>query len=155
MSDVLAKFIKSIEFSPSRTSKRPSYIDPNLLAPSTTHVYIRINKRQPPLYPAYMGPYQIIKRHAKYFEVNMRTHIDRVSIDRLKPAYLSIDTLNRDASIVVRSPESSPMTADHHSPFIDATHQNPSSPMMSPQVHTRRGRRVQMPSRFSEYETNF
>ena len=95
-SDNLAKFISSIKFSPTRSARRPSWVDPNLLDPSTTHVYVLIEKRQPPLFPAFMGRYQVIKRFSKYFELNMRTHIDRVSIDRLKRAYLNINILNEN-----------------------------------------------------------
>ena len=134
--------------------------DPKLLDPSTTHVYIRIDKRQPPLFPAYMGPYQVVKRFSKYFELNMRTHIDRVSIDRLKPAYLSMSILNENLqpSAAEELPFQSPprVTSPIHLNFQeDIEPQESSSSLMSPQVFTRRGRRVNFPRRFSEYQTSF
>ena len=99
-SDNLAKFIHSIKFFKSRTSNHPTYVDRALLNPATTHVYFRVDRRLPPLHPTYTGPYQVIQRHNKYFELNMRTHTERVTIDRLKPAYLSISTLNQSSSSV-------------------------------------------------------
>ena len=159
-SDNLAKFISNIKFSPTRPARRPSWVDPKLLDPSTTHVYIRIDKRQPPLFPAYMGPYQVVKRFSKYFELNMRTHIDRVSIDRLKPAYLSMSILNENLqpSAAEELPFQSPprVTSPIHLNFQeDIEPQESSSSLMSPQVFTRRGRRVNFPRRFSEYQTSF
>ena len=150
-SDNLAAFIRSIKFSPARASKRPSYIDPKLLDIATTHVYVRIDKRQPPLYPSYMGPYQIVNRNRKYFELNMRTHAERVSIDRLKPAYLSVDTLNQSVGQQIPSSFSSPDPVELRSLKADPPHQSSTSS----QVFTRRGRRVNPPIRFADYETDF
>ena len=105
----LATFISNVQFSSPRATNRPSYIDPKLMDPTTTHVYIRIAKRQPPLHPAYLGPYQIVDRHPKYFEINMRTHVERVTIDRLKPAYLSISTLNQETDRTQHASSQSPI----------------------------------------------
>ena len=104
----LATFISNVQFSPPRATNRPSYIDPKLMDPTTTHIYIRIAKRQPPLHPAYLGPYQIVDRHPKNFEINMRTHVERVTIDRLKPAYLSISTLNQETDRTQHAPSQKP-----------------------------------------------
>ena len=65
-----------------------------ILSPATTHVYIRVNCLKPPLHPGYKGPYRVVKRFRKYFEVDIRTHVERISIDRLKTAYSSIELLN-------------------------------------------------------------
>ena len=35
-----------------------------------------------------MGPFKILKKHGKYCELDIRGKIDKVSVDRLKPAYL-------------------------------------------------------------------
>ena len=84
----------SMKFSPARQTNRPFYVDPNLLDPATTHVYIRVDCHKPPLHPADKGPYRVVKRFRKYFEVDIRTHVERISVDRLKTAYLSIELLN-------------------------------------------------------------
>ena len=159
----LATFISNVQFSPPRTTNRPSYIDPKLIDPTTTHVYIRIAKRQPPFHPAYLGPYQIVDRHPKYFEINMRTHVERVTIDRLKPAYLSISTLNQETDRTQHASSQSPicpLDEELQFPSVDdeVEHQcsSPTSlATQSPQVFTRGGRRVRLPSRFSEYDTHF
>lgn len=56
-----------------------------------THVYILVKKVQPSLSNPYEGPYEVVKRHTKFFTVRRFTRIGtqdvNVSIDRLKPAF--------------------------------------------------------------------
>ena len=52
-----------------------------------SHVYVRVDRVQPPLQPAYSGPYPVLQRHEKYFTILMNGKEDTVTIDRLKPAY--------------------------------------------------------------------
>ena len=67
--------------------------------PQTTHVFVRQNARVPPLHPAYKGPYKILLKSEKFFLLDYITHTDRVSIDRLKPAFLSLrNVLNASLS---------------------------------------------------------
>ena len=80
-SDNLAKFIQSIKFFPSRTSKHPSYVDPALFDPTTTHVYVRADRHLPPFHLTYTEPNQMIERHCKYFELNLRTNTECVTLD--------------------------------------------------------------------------
>ena len=156
-SDNLAKFIQSIKFFPSRTSNHPTYVDPALFNPATTHVYIRVDRRLPPLHPTYTGPYQVIQQHNKYFELNMRTHTERVTIDRLKPAYLSISTLNQNSSFI-QSHLPTTVEVNLQTPLSnsDSPHINtPRQPSITPQTYTRRGRKINVPSRYADYETDF
>ena len=53
-----------------------------------THVFIRRDARAPPLTRPCQGPFKVVKSSEKYFEVNIRGKVDRVSIDRLKRAHL-------------------------------------------------------------------
>ena len=156
-SDNLAKFIQSIKFFPSRTSNHPTYVDPALFNPATTYVYIRVDRRLPPLHPTYTGPYQVIQRHNKYFELNMRTHTERVTIDRLKPAYLSISTLNQNSSFI-QSHLPTTVEVNLQTPLSnsDSPHINtPRQSSITPQTYTRRGRKINIPSRYADYETDF
>ena len=160
--DNLTNFISRVQFSPARSTRHSSYIDPKLLEPSTTHVYIRIDKRQPPLHPTYMGPYQVVKRHPKYFEINTRTHIERISIDRLKPAHLSLETLNRSTSnanhTLIRSPAFSGLTALPPPACDTAAQQSPTAHFEappSPEITTRGGRHIRRPLRFSQYDMHY
>ena len=156
-SDNLAKFIQSIKFFPSRTSNHPTYVVPALFNPATTHVYIRVDRRLPPLHPTYTGPYQVIQRHNKYFELNMRTHTERVTIDRLKPAYLSISTLNQNSSSI-QSHLPTTVEVNLQTPLSNSGSPHINTPRQSsitPQTYTRRGRKINVPSRYADYETDF
>ena len=82
-------------FAPRRTNKA-HYVDKALMAPSTTHVFIKIDSHRPPLYAVYKGPFRIIQRHPKYFVVDLRIYIDNISVDRLKVAHLSLEGLNHN-----------------------------------------------------------
>ena len=156
-SDNLAKFIRSVKFSPSRTSNHPTYVNPALFNPATTHVYIRVDRCLPPLHPTYTGPYQVIQRHNKYFELNLRTHTERVTIDRLKPAYLSISTLNQtSSSIESHLPTTVEVNLQTPLSNSDSPHINtPRQFSITPQTYTRRGRKINVPSRYADYETDF
>ena len=52
------------------------------------HVFIRNDTHRTPFTRPYRGPYQVIVRTAKTFKLKIHGQVDRVSIDRLKPAFL-------------------------------------------------------------------
>ena len=79
---------------PPRRVNRKSYLDKALFAPETTYVYIRRNAHRAPLQPVYDGPFKVVKKFFKYFVVDLRRHVDNVSIDCLKSAALSFSGLN-------------------------------------------------------------
>ena len=81
---------------PTRHNQRESYISPGLL--TSDYVFIRQDLVKPALSSPYRGPYKIIKRRNKAYQLNISGRIDWVSIDRLKPAYMepaSFDTYTR------------------------------------------------------------
>ena len=51
---------------------------------------VRLKALFSPTYPTYKGPYKILLKSEKLFLLDYITHTDRVSIDRLKPAFLSL-----------------------------------------------------------------
>lgn len=53
-----------------------------------THVYVRVDKVKASLEAPYTGPYKVIKKHAKYFDVEIKGKPQRITIDRLKPAFV-------------------------------------------------------------------
>ena len=87
-------YVTSLRFMPPRKNKRKSYLEKALFLPETTHVYVRNDSHRHPLQPTYQGPYKIISKNPKYFELDLRRGIDKVSIDRLKSATLSFKNLN-------------------------------------------------------------
>jgi len=57
---------------------------PTALAGATL-VYIRRGGAQPPLAPAYSGPFTVVQRGPKVFAVKIGNRVEAVTVDRLKP----------------------------------------------------------------------
>ncbi|UYV75795.1 hypothetical protein LAZ67_13001374 [Cordylochernes scorpioides] len=53
-----------------------------------SHVYLRRNLILPPLAPPYDGPYEVLFRKPKIYNLKIKKRSTCVSIDRLKPAFL-------------------------------------------------------------------
>ncbi|XP_076176651.1 uncharacterized protein LOC143151437 [Ptiloglossa arizonensis] len=58
---------------------------------TTTHVFVRHGGLKGALQPAYDGPYEVVERHLKHFNIRVKDRVVPVSLDRLKPAYLLQD----------------------------------------------------------------
>lgn len=67
--------------------KRESHVPNNL--GTTGYVYVRRDAHCRPLQRPYSGPYKIIEVHEKYFALDIDGRPENVSVDRLKPAYVS------------------------------------------------------------------
>ena len=78
---------KYIPCQPTFTDNRRRYTPPNLK--ECSHVFIRVDLKKPPLSPPYTGPYKVIERNEKTYKIDARGRYVWISIDRLKPAYLS------------------------------------------------------------------
>ena len=57
----------------------------------TKHVFVRRDARAPPLTRPYIGPFRVVRSGPKYFELDIKGKVDKVSIDRLKNANLPSD----------------------------------------------------------------
>ena len=68
---------------------------------SAKFVFVRRDARAPPLTRPYTGPFRVITRHEKYFEIDMNGKKDTVSVDRLKPAFIEETT---DSAVVCYGP---------------------------------------------------
>lgn len=75
--------------SPKYHGKQSSYVPGNLA--STGYVYVRRDAYKQPLQRPYDGPYRIIECHDKYYVLDINGKIDKISIDRLKVAYVTSD----------------------------------------------------------------
>ena len=76
----------------------PSFVHPRLR--DASHVFVRVDSHRTPLQRPYQGPFLVLSRDEKTFEVMVRNREQRISVDRLKPAVLSTD----DVVQPVRSP---------------------------------------------------
>ena len=81
--DAVARFIPCQQ---TYSTARTTFVPPDLH--SASHVFVRVDAAKPPLTPPYTGPYKVIQRRQKSFQLQIRNSADWVSIDRLKPAYL-------------------------------------------------------------------
>ncbi len=134
---------------------------------SCTHVFIRRDSVKKPLQSPYDGPFRVVCRTPKYYQLEMYGRHDTVSVDRLKPAHVDV-TISRSQPAVgaphsppghqspstsISPPTSSPVapvpTTSSSSPSLPAS--SPSAPPTSPSsattppVFTRSGRRVRFP----------
>ncbi|UYV84107.1 hypothetical protein LAZ67_X001199 [Cordylochernes scorpioides] len=109
-------------------------------------VFLRINRIRKPLEPYYEGPYPVLEKSDKFFTLKIKDREVKISIDRLKPAYI-LGTLDQPAS-----------SGD---PIIPASREDPIGPSSKPQPskpgvrfelpkETRSGRRIKTPSRYNE-----
>lgn len=71
------------------TSKRP-FVFRELT--NTSHVFVRHDAVRRPLQPPYDGPFPVLKRSDKYFEIHTPRGRQTISINRLKPAFLLHDS---------------------------------------------------------------
>ncbi|XP_077541021.1 uncharacterized protein LOC144153246 [Haemaphysalis longicornis] len=73
---------------PSSTMPKPTPFVFKELA-SCTHAFLRDDTVRRPFQPPYSGPHLVIRRDDKNFTLRLHGNDVRVSIDRLKPAYIA------------------------------------------------------------------
>lgn len=69
---------------------KPKVFVPNDLA-TCDYVFVRVDYVKRPLQSPYDGPYEVINRNDKFFDVLIGGREKRISIDRIKPAFSSIE----------------------------------------------------------------
>ncbi|KZC05854.1 hypothetical protein WN55_06851 [Dufourea novaeangliae] len=62
---------------------------------SSPHVFLRRYAIRGPSQPPYDGPFEVVERDDKSFVIRIKDRKVRVSIDRLKPAFVIADDLER------------------------------------------------------------
>ena len=72
-----------------------------------SHVFLRVDAVRRPLTPPYVGPFPVLDRGPKTFRILKSGKETIVSIDRLKPAFISTDS--RDLSLPYSRRDSSPV----------------------------------------------
>ena len=58
---------------------------------STGYVYVRCDSHRGPLQRPYSGPFKVIQLGDKFFTVDMNGKEEKITVDRLKPAYVYVD----------------------------------------------------------------
>ena len=90
-----------------------------------THVFVRNDTVRKPLQPPYDGPYEVLERNEKYFKIKINNRTTKISIDRLKAAFITVEENLND-----------PQT------------QAQPQPQLTPLLKTRSGRQVKIPYRY-------
>lgn len=103
--------------------------------PSCSHVFVRVDRVKKPLEPAYDGPFPVLERNDKYFSLNINSRIVKISIDRLKPAYLLAEDV-----IPVPTNVPCPVNPNNEQTLTDDNVNLP--------TNTRSGRQIKLPVRF-------
>ncbi|XP_045778811.1 uncharacterized protein LOC123876550 [Maniola jurtina] len=106
-----------------------------------THVFVRNDTVRSPLTPPYDGPYQVLKRHDKYYQIQLPLRTTVVSLDRLKPAYM----LNEEDTGASTEKTSVPTSSRPKSTMET----NSPTPAPAPSYVTRSGRVVKKVVRFA------
>jgi len=71
-----------------KTYTNKSDIDKNLN--TCTHVYVKNDTHTMGVKPTYIGPFEVLEKYEKYFVLlNNRLEKQKISIDRIKPAYIN------------------------------------------------------------------
>ena len=61
--------------------------DPLRIFRGLDFTYVRIDATKPPLVRPYAGPFEIVEKNPKYFVILRKGKHEKVSVDRLKPAF--------------------------------------------------------------------
>ena len=138
----LRTVMNSLQAVPPRSQERKSYIKSALS--TCTHVFIRYDGVRSSLQRPYNGPYRVIKRQKKHFTVNVNGQHKVISLDRLKPAYLSLP--GNFNSSTVNSPNTNNNNDPSGSSNSNSKDNSSSSVNSHPPLVTRSGRQVYFPT---------
>ena len=89
LQDIRHEVKKYVPCQPTYRNDRQIYVPPDLH--TSSHVFLRVDSHRAPLTPPYIGPFVVQQRRPKVFKIVIRDKPEWVSIDRLKPAYISVD----------------------------------------------------------------
>ena len=126
---------------------------------SCSHVFMRTDAVRKSLQPPYTGPFKVINRTDKNFNIEINGKISKISIDRLKPCYSeffideSQSTLTKTTTI---EKQSKPIVETK--PIIKKTvtfNDQTKIKFIPKQITTKSGRSVKTPSKFLDLINNF
>lgn len=89
----LAKQMSSLTPTPAAWHRKGPFYVPRDLQ-TCTHVFVRQDHVRRPLEAPYSGPHKVLKRHEKFFKVEVHGRKVNVSLDRLKPAFITREAIN-------------------------------------------------------------
>lgn len=130
----------------SHSNSRSFFVHPDLK--SCDYVFVRDDTVRKPLKPPYDGPYRVIKRGSKVYDILINSKLVSISIDRLKPAYVLSDS---DDAVGL-----APADAARDAPAGVPPPTTSQSQTATPHVYkTRSGRLIKPPTRFINEDNLF
>ncbi|GBL76526.1 Transposon Ty3-G Gag-Pol polyprotein [Araneus ventricosus] len=112
------------------------YIHPSLK--SSSHIFLRVDRVQPPLRQPYTGPHKVLCRTDKTITVGINGRKTTVSLDHLKPAHLLPETVLSPPPVIKNLKSTDVHTSKNDEP---------------PTYVTRSGRCVHFPKKLTTYIT--
>ncbi|GBN41135.1 hypothetical protein AVEN_223292-1 [Araneus ventricosus] len=112
------------------------YIHPSLK--SSSHIFLRVDRVQPPLRQPYTGHHKVLCRTDKTITVDINCRKTTVSLDRVKPAHLLPETVLSPPPVIKNLKSTDVHTYKNDEP---------------PTYVTRSGRRVHFPKKLTTYIT--
>ena len=151
----LSRFMTSLPYFQPRKTNKQGFLDPALFGVETTHVYVPIDNHKPPLSFVYKRPYKIVDRNLKYFALDIQGKLDKISVDRLKVAYLNIDTLNNQILLDTSPSQPTPLFSSNRAscdetPTALSDSNDPDNPVTLP-ITSRVGRPIRRPAFLDDY----
>ena len=140
----LRSYMQRLTPAPPRRVDQPHHVSPNLR--NCPFVFIRVDKVRPPLQPPYDGSYRVLDGQDKYFVIDINGFKEKVSIDRLRVAYL-------DDKIQTPSSTQEPTIPPTPQPTSATITENTTTLTNSPTSilkKTRSGRTIRQPLRFAD-----
>lgn len=143
----------------SNHAKDKIFIDPELK--TCSHAFLRNDALRFALVPPYDGPYEIVKRDKKCFDLIIKGKKVTVTIDRVKAAYTTEDPSKPIEEVPVTAPASVPLLVPTNKTFgeppgwkeVPETSKLPKTILQkdksTPKL-TRSGRRVRFPDRYKQ-----
>ena len=101
-----------------------------------THVRVREGAVKPPLAKLYKGPHLVIDRSSKYFNVITDHSLKKVSIDRLKSAYVLPEANYEDNGQLEEDLSTFILEREHDDEVVETE---------------TTGRKINLPNRFKDY----
>ncbi|KAG8189551.1 hypothetical protein JTE90_008511 [Oedothorax gibbosus] len=130
---------------PSKTTthgKRSVFVSKELS--NCSHVFVYNNATVSSLQPVYLGPFVVKKRVPKYFDIESKGIVKRISIDRLKPCF----TLHENSE---KSKTDASSTAAMDPPPTPCPNKSDELLPEGGSYTTRRGRKVKFPKHLEHY----
>ena len=152
----LSAYVHNFRYHPPRPPRDRNFVDPKLFNSRTTHVYVRVDKHRPPLSPVYKGPYRILDRYSKYFILDFLNRYEQISVDRLKVAPISLQTLDEE----MRAYSTAPTVGDNFNASVSPESADLASDVEVPSVYnesgsstpySRSGRTIRPPAYLNDY----